>query len=146
MHRHAAIPADSGKVVALVRGSVPSHDRVALTDQLLHLSPDSFPHPAGIPADVDARPDLQQSHGEPAAKAQRAPSAEWALGAAHPEEASRHALRMSINPQPNARARPKPAPSAARKTAGSVTVRLPARSSTPKVAGSCLFRETRRTE
>ena len=71
IHRHATIPADSGKVVALVGGSVPGHDRVALTDQVLHLFPDSFPHPAGIPADIDARPDLQQPHGKPAAKARR---------------------------------------------------------------------------
>lgn len=54
-----------------------------------------------------------------------------------------YARRISIRPQPNARARPKPAARAERNAAGSVTVKLPVNSTRLNRTGRCMSRGTR---
>ena len=59
---------------------------------------------------------------------------------------ARQTLRISISPQPNARALPRPAPSVARNVSGSFTDRIPLKSSKPNVTGFFADRENCRTE
>lgn len=59
---------------------------------------------------------------------------------------SRQTLRISISPQPKARALPRPAPSVARNVSGSFTDRIPLTSSTPNVTRLFPDLESCRTE
>ena len=65
--RQSSIKAEGLELEAGLVVHLPGHYGVAVLNAFLHLIPDVFSDPAGVIADINTSPDLQQPDGKPAA-------------------------------------------------------------------------------